>query len=194
MTEDPDQLLMDGVAGGSEAALRELMARHKEKVFRYVYRILRNEADAADVVAGTFVRVYRSAGRFRPRAKVSTWIYTIAGNLCRDHLRREKRRRLFRSLFAKREAADGGDGLSLAETIAADDLSASEALEQSERLAQLRASIDALPLKLKQPFILCVLEDHSHRDCAGILGVSEKTVETRIHRARKQLRQLVEKG
>lgn len=194
MTEDPDKLLLEGVADGSEESLRELMARHKEKVFRYVYRVLRNEADAADVVAATFVRVYRSAGRFQPRAKVSTWIYTIATNLCRDHLRREKRRRLFRSLFETRQVADGGEGGVLADTIAADDLSAPQVLEQSECLAQLRALINALPLKLKQPFILCVLEDHSQKDCARILGVSEKTVETRIYRARKLLQHQLAKG
>lgn len=192
MIEDPDKLLLEGVASGSEEALRELMARHKDRLFRYVYRILCNEADAAEVVAGTFVRVYRSADRFRSRAKVSTWIYTIATNLCRDQLRREKRRGLFRSLFEKRAAADGDEGLSLVETIAADDSAPPQVLEQSERLGQLRALVDALPLKLKEPFVLCALEDHSHRDCARILGVSEKAVETRIYRARKLLRQQVE--
>ena len=188
MMEDPDQPLLAAIAGGSEEALGELIDRYREKLFRFVYRIVRNEADAAEIVSETFVRVHRYSANYRPKAKVVTWIYTITTNLCRDHHRREKRRR-FLSLFSVSEKADGETGASLADRIADTGPPADESLLQSERHRRALELIDALPPKLKSPFILNVLEEHSQKECAELLGVSEKTIETRVYRARQRLRE-----
>ncbi len=189
--EDPDQRLLKEIATGGEKALGELIDRYRDRLFRFVYRSVRNEADAAEIVSETFVRVHRFAGTYRPRAKAVTWIYTIATNLCRDHHRRS---RPLLSLFWKPPGSKGEAGASLAERIPDAGPSADENLLQAERKARVLELIDSLPSKLKTPFILNVLEEHSQKECADILGVSEKTVETRVYRARRRLRDGLRKG
>ncbi len=186
--DDPDQPLLAAVVGGNEEALGELIDRHREKLFRFVYRSVRNEADAVEIVSETFVRVHRYAENYRPKAKVVTWIYSIATNLCRDHHRRSRRRRLL-SLFSTSPRADGESGVALADQIADSGPSADESLLHSERHQRVLELIDALPPKLKNPFILNVLEERSQKESAEILGVTEKTIETRVYRARNRLRE-----
>ncbi len=186
MSEDPDRPLLSAVAEGREDALRELMVRHKEAVFRFAYRFLQNEADAAEIAAETFVRVYRNAAKFQPRAKVSTWIFTIASNLCRDHARKAWRHKVF-SLFAPDADSREHNPTTPESRLADDQPNAGESLALRESVAEALAAVDALPLKLKSPFILQVLEEKSQRECAQILGISEKAVETRVYRARKRI-------
>src|SRR6516164_446114 len=87
MQEDPDLVLVQDLQAGKDRALNSLMDRHKEGLFRFVLRQVRNEADALELTMETFVRAYFNIGKFRPKAKFSTWLYRIALNLCRDHLK-----------------------------------------------------------------------------------------------------------
>ena len=89
---DPDLPLIEALQAGDESALNELINRHREPLFYFVYRYLRDEMAARDVVQETFVRVFFKARTFRPRSSVKTWIYTIALNLTRDEGRRLGRR------------------------------------------------------------------------------------------------------
>lgn len=183
--EDPDRRLIVAIAEGSEHALRELMEGYKEKTFRFAYRWVRNEADAAEIAAETFVRVHRHAARYKPSAKVSTWIYSITANLCRDHTRKAWRQKVF-SIFSFAHDDDNG-GPSPEERIRDPRPTADEDLLRSETTAQALALVDSLPSKLKAPFVLHVIEEHSQRECAEILGITEKAVETRVYRARKRI-------
>lgn len=183
--EDPDRPLIPAIAEGNERALRELMERHKDKVFRFAYRWVRNESDAEEIAAETFVRVHRHAARYLPRAKVATWIYSITANLCRDHARKAWRRKVFTLFSPARD--DGSGGPSPEERIPDPRPTADEDLLRSETTAHVLALVDSLPVKLKAPFVLHVIEEHSQRECAEILGITEKAVETRIYRARKRI-------
>ena len=183
---DEDLALLERIREGDTAGLSELMERHKQALYRFVYRYVQNDADAAEITEETFYRVYRNADRFRARAKVSTWIFTIAGNLCRDHFRRNKKRALDSSLdtqFATSESASLGD------VIASDDANPRVNASSKETLHLIEVAIHQLPDKLKFPFIFCILESNSYDDCAAVIGKNRKTVETRIYRARKLLRQ-----
>lgn len=184
--EIKDEALLKRIAEGEETALVTLMARHKQSVFYFAYRYVENEADAAELTEATFFRVYQNAGRFRPKAKVSTWMFSIAANLCRDAIRRNKKRRGDRSLNAP---VQGSDGLEEADAIASGAPNPEEAAKSAETLEAVRQAIHTLPHKLKFPFIFCVLEAHSYDECAKILHTNRKTVETRIYRARKLLRE-----
>ncbi len=186
MPEDPDKQLISAIAEGSEHALRELMERHKDAVFRFAYRWTRNEADAAEIAAETFVRVHRHAARYTPRAKVVTWIYSITANLCRDHARKAWRRKVV-SFFSAAHEGENESGPSPEERIADTRPTADVALLRSETTARALALVDALPPKLKGPFVLQVMEENSQRECAEILGITEKAVETRVYRARKRI-------
>src|SRR5690625_5309822 len=94
MEDEPDLALLEAVQKGDEPALRELMNRYREPVFRFAWRYVRNQSVAADITEETFVKVFFKSSSFRPHAKVSPWIFTIAANLCRDHHRRESRRKI----------------------------------------------------------------------------------------------------
>src|SRR5271166_2965226 len=85
--EDPDLALVQALKVGDDQALNALMGRHREGLFRFVLRLVHNEADALELSMETFVRAYFNIEKFRPAAKFATWLYHIALNLCRDHLR-----------------------------------------------------------------------------------------------------------
>ena len=181
---DTDLQAIERVQSGNERGLVELMERHRESVFRFCYRFVSNEADAAELTEETFVRVYQNARRFRPKAKVVTWIFSIAGNLCRDALRKGKKRLNDVSLSS---SVSGTESLELEDVIASKDRSPDENAIASEDLSAIEEAIASLPHALKFPFIFCVLEGNSYDDCADALGTNRKTVEMRIYRARKEL-------
>ncbi|MDQ8180523.1 sigma-70 family RNA polymerase sigma factor [Pelagicoccus sp. SDUM812005] len=182
---DADLLEIERVQSGDEQGLVALMERHREPVFRFCYRFVSNEADALELTEETFVRVFQHAGRFRPRAKVATWIFSIAGNLCRDFLRRSKKRGNDISLSAR---IPGAENQELIEAVESPERTPEQAAVSKEALSAIDAAIASLPHKLKFPFIFCVLEEHSYDDCAEVLNTNRKTVEMRIYRARKALR------
>jgi len=183
---DADFLSIKKIQQGEEAGLVELMSRHRESLFRFVYRYVANEADAADLTEETFFRIYEKADRFRPKAKVTTWMFTIAGNLCRDFIRKNKKRSWDLSLDA--EVGDQ-TGATIMGAFASDSNDPSEAASAKETTGDIQKAVMRLPQKLKFPFIFCILEDNSYDECAEVLKTSRKTVETRIYRARKILRE-----
>lgn len=184
--DDPDLELVLALQAGQDHALGELMRRHEEALFRFLYRSVLNAADAADLAQETFVRVYFKIHQFRPGAKFSVWLYRIALNLCRDHARSRSARRAEQTLTVLDEEKWGlVEGLSKWTDAAI--TSPSGALESKEEIRALEAAIDTLPLDLKQAFILVALEGYSQKDCAEIQGTSPKAIETRVYRARKLL-------
>ena len=133
-----------------------------------------------DVVQETFVKAYFNIARFDPQYKFSTWLFQIALNLCRDHRRRSRYRSREISIdqVASREASEAWDRSD------EDVVSLAAAREQ---LARLRREVTLLPDALKGAFILFVLEERSQKECAELLGVTPKTIEMRVYRARALL-------
>ena len=180
---DAETQAFERMRAGDATGLNELIALCKERVFGLAWRYLNNTHEAADVTEETFVKAYFQAHRFKCGRKVMPWLYAITANLCRDVLRQRKRRPGFLSL-----QAESGEGQSALEsTLPANEPHAREQAESSEALQAIEAAIQELPHKLRFPFVFCVLEAHSYDDCAEVLRVSRKTVETRIYRARQQL-------
>ena len=93
-SDEQDRSDMARLVAGQDAALNELMARHAERLSRYLLRLLQNETEAADVAEEAFVRVYLHRTRFKRGKKFSTWLYTIARNLASNELRDRSRRPL----------------------------------------------------------------------------------------------------
>jgi RNA polymerase sigma-70 factor (ECF subfamily) len=174
--DDPDLPLVRQLQSGDDGALDELMARHQERIHRFIWRYIPNERDALELAQETFVRAYFNIGKFSPRALFSTWLFTLALNLCRDHARS-------RAYRLARACSPFGPDLDLE----SGEPAPFEVLQQREKMRALSAAIDGLPPGLKAPFILCVLEGVAHKDCAARLGLSEKAVEMKIYRARKIL-------
>ncbi len=183
---DPDLPLVQALQAGDDSALDRLIERHREPLFRFVFRFLRDETAARDVVQETFVRIYFKAAGFQPRSTVKTWFYAIALNLCRDHARVLARRRGDVPLDAP--ATGPQPGFEIADSRPGP----SEQAAQSDRFGRLQRAIDRLPHKLKSALILCSLEGVSHQEAAEIFGTTPKTIELRIYHAKEKMRAFLE--
>ena len=174
---------MQRLASGHEAALNDLMERHGPKLFNYLIRCLQNEEDAADVAQEAFVRVYQNRAKFDTRQRFSTWLYAIATNLVKDRYRYRTRHPQV-SLDAENEST----GNDFRESLPERGPTPSDTLAAEERAQMVRRAVAALPEELLVPLLLSEYEELSHAEIGVVLGCSPKAVETRIYRARKQLR------
>jgi len=177
--DDPDIELLRAIAGGDHLAFKRLVERYQSRLFNFLYRYLRDREVAEDLTQEVFLKVYQAAPRFEPRAKVRTWIFTIAYNLAVNELRRRQRRGFF-GLFVhedregvRMEALEAGDRLELAETM-------TEALS-------------LLPHNQRAALLLRVRDELSYQEIAEILRVSRASVESLLFRARERLRRLIRK-
>jgi RNA polymerase sigma-70 factor, ECF subfamily len=178
---------MARLVAGHDAALNDLMARHGDKLFHYLIRSLQNEDEAADLAQETFTRVYQHRARFNPTQKFSTWLYAIASNLVRDCYRSRVRHPQI-SLNTKNETSDAEFG----EQLPDEKSIPSESMQLAERAEAVRKAIGELPEELRAPLILAEYEEMSQAEIGEILDCSVKAVETRIYRARKQLREALQ--
>jgi RNA polymerase sigma-70 factor (ECF subfamily) len=187
-----DEELMSAYKGGEAAAFRALVERHHGPLYRFCLRALRSPEAAADATQEVFLRVVKNAPGWEPKAKFTTWIYTIARNHCIDEARKGR--------FRKTE--------SLNETVSKDgegderlDRVASEA-PASDRVAhgkRLRKAIDeavaALPEEQREVFLLRELSGLQFKDIADAVGVGENTVKSRMRYALTALKKaLSQKG
>jgi RNA polymerase sigma factor CnrH len=178
---DLDLPLIQALQAGDDSALNELINRHREPLFHFVFRFVRDETAARDVVQETFVRAYFGAGKFKPRAAVKTWLYAIALNLSRDHARRLRKRREAVSL-------DADGAMKRAAEIADAAPPANDAAGTQDEFALLQRGIDQLPRRLREALVVFSLEGKSQREAADILGTTPKTVELRVYHAKIKLR------
>jgi len=170
---------------GDASALNRLIARWQRPLMGFAYRYVQNTADAQDVVAETFVRLYQGRGRLRPDTNLPAWLFTTLTNLCRNHHRWKRRHPTVPLASPSADAgAPGEPWLDPATTEAGPDV----LLARDESLDALRGAIDALPHDLKVTVLLHHYEHLSYREIATITRCSERGVETRLYRARQQLR------
>ncbi len=181
--DEQDAQDMARLIAGHDAALNDLMERHAERLFHYLLRSLQDESDAADLAQETFVKLYQSRAKFDTRQNFSTWLYAIASNLVRDRYRWRSRHPQV-SLNAENPAT----GIDFRETLPEQKPSPSETVQAEERADAVRRAVAALPEELRVPLILAEYEERSQAEIGEILKCSAKAVETRIYRARQQLR------
>lgn len=179
-----DRADMVRLAAGHDPALNDLMERHAPAVFRLLCRMLNNEDDANDLAQETFVSLFRSREKFRPNAKFSTWLFTIAANLARNQIRWRTRHPNV-SMDAESDSTDQA----LAETIASPAPTPKEQALSGERAAAVRIAVNNLPGDLREAIVLCEWEEHSLKEAAAILEATPKAIESRLYRARQILRE-----
>ena len=179
-----DRVDMERLAAGQDAALNDLMERHATPVFRFLCRMVGNEADASDLAQETFVRVFRARASFRTGEKFSTWLFTIAANLARNHFRWRSRHP---NVSLEAESPDSEQ--TLGSTLPANDPAPNEQALAAERAAAVRAGVGKLPEDLREAIVLCEWEELSVADAARILETTPKAVESRLYRARQILRE-----
>jgi len=176
---------------GEAAALNRLIARWQRPLHGFAYRYCQNQTDAEDLVAQTFVRLYQQRLRLRPDTTLSAWLFTTLTNLCHNH-HRWKRRHPTTALGENPTGSSGGpSGAAPESDLVSDERTPDQALEHDEILAAVREGIGRLPHDLKVTLLLHHYDRLSYREIGEITGCSERGVETRLYRARQQLRALL---
>lgn len=183
-SDDLDRSDMEGLVAGRERALDDLMDRHAEKLFHYLFRSLSSEEDAADLAQETFVRVYQNRARFDMRRRFSTWLYAIASNLIKGSYRYRSRHPQV-SLEAEKEGCVG----TFRESVVEGGPTPSESMQNAERAESVRIAVGRLPDELRTTLILFEYQELSYAEIAAILACTPKAVEMRIYRARERLRE-----
>lgn len=185
-----DKQLMAALAAGDDFALNRLIGRWQGPLREFVYRFVQHDADTDDILQEVFVRVYRHRTRYRPASRFSTWLFTIAVNLCRNHAAKAQRRPTV-SLDAPENASDGSAEAhaSVRRELASPEADPLVTALASERVAAVRAAIAGLPPDLRSAVLLFEYQGLSHAEIATIEGTTSKAIETRLYRARGVLRQ-----
>lgn len=174
--------LMALVAAGEPGAFEMLMRTHNQRLYRTARSILRDEAEAEDVVQEAYLLAYRKAASFRGEASLATWLTRIVVNEASGRLRRRQRREGILHLVP------GSEEESMDEVPEAAGGAPEQAALRAEARRLIEARIDALPERLRTVFVLRAVEDMSAVETAAALGIPEATVRSCFFRARAMLR------
>jgi RNA polymerase sigma-70 factor, ECF subfamily len=178
-----EELILEFQQNDNVQAFEILVQKYKNPLTNYVYRFLGDYEACVDVVQETMIKVYRYKDTYSSVAKFSTWIYTIAGNLARTEYRRQRRRQFF-------SLSDYGDEHKTYEvpdeTYRPDVITDSGIKEDIIQKAILKVK-DAY----REAVILRDIQGLSYEEIAGILGINEGTVKSRINRGRSELQKLL---
>lgn len=180
--------LIQGLRKGEEPAFRFLVDTYQDLVFNTALGIVQNAEDAEDVAQEVFIQVFRSIDRFKGESKLSTWLYRITTTRSLDVLRSRKSKKrsgLLQRLF-------GEEGEPLVEL--PDFQHPGVALEKKENAALLLQAIRKLPENQKVAFTLHKLENLSYEEVSQVMQTSVSAVESLMHRAKQNLRKILEKG
>lgn len=176
-----DEELVAAFLGGSEEAYTILVGKYKDPLVNFTMRILGEREAALDVVQDTFVRLFRKADTYRPVAKFSTWLYTIAANLARSELRRRKW-----GLSGKRPGPAGAQEHGPPEARDPGELP-DAAAGRAIRAERIDRALRELPDSFREAVVLFYIEDMRYEEICRILGIRMGTLKSRLNRARGML-------
>jgi RNA polymerase sigma-70 factor (ECF subfamily) len=179
ITEATDAALARSAAEGDDKAFAVLVGRHKEPLYRLLRRYTGDSEEAYEAAHEAFIAAWGALKRYDPSRSFGAWLRTIAINKARDRGRRMLVRRV---IFGSRDL-DHAEAQEIADPAA----SAEHEVLQEEQAKRLDRAISRLPSALKEALILTAFEGFSQHDAAHMLGVSVKSIETRVYRARKLL-------
>ena len=182
---DPDAVLMLRVKRGDRAAFAKLVEKYKQPLFNFVFRTLRDETETEDVAQNTFLQVWKSRARYERTAKFSTWLFTIARNLCLNEIRRRSRH----------------PAESLEETHPEHDDQPSRQYEDKkiflptetalhgELARKIEEALADLPENQRTAILLCRQDELSYEEIAEVLDCSLSATKSLIHRGREMLKE-----
>jgi RNA polymerase sigma-70 factor (ECF subfamily) len=182
-----DEALMAAYQKGDVAAFAELVARHEKRLWNFVRRFVADSATAEDLLQEVFLRVVRSAVDWTPSAKFSTWLYTIARNLCTDSARRGALRRAD-SLDQTPQPSRDDSGPHRIERIAGGSGNAEKAAIDREIAVRVDRAVAELPPEQREVFLMREVMDMSFAEIATATMASEPTVKSRMRYALERLR------
>jgi RNA polymerase sigma-70 factor, ECF subfamily len=175
-----EENLIRGLQAGEEDAFRLLTDTWQKQVFNTCYSIVHNREDADDLTQDVFIEVFRSAGKFRGDARLSTWLYRMAVNKSLNLIRSRKNRRWLRFFEDQPSVGEAATRISSGK-LASDDL------EQEQLSGRLHQAIDSLAENQRIAFLLNKYEELPYQQIAEVMGTSLSAVESLIHRAKNNL-------
>lgn len=178
---ETDELRLERLKLGDDLALNRMMARWQRPLLSFALRYVHSAADADDLVIETFVRLYQNRRKLRPGSNLSAWLFTTLSRLCLNHLRWQKRHP---SVAGAHDDDRGGES----ELPDPSTVHPATPMERSEDLSLLRQAIDRLPHEQKTILLLHHYEGMPVKEVATVIGCSEKAVENRLYRLRRNLR------
>lgn len=181
---DPDTALMLRAKQGDGGAFTELVEKYKQPVMNLAFRTLRDLTEAEDLAQNVFVQVWKAAPRYEPTAKFSTWLFTIARNLCLNEIRRRTRHPA-QSLDQTRDDADDQPLHQFEDKRV---VPATEELLRGELVEKVDAALAMLPENQRTALLLYRQEELSYEEIAAVLGCSLSATKSLIHRARETLK------
>ncbi|MGH7977654.1 MAG: sigma-70 family RNA polymerase sigma factor [Limisphaerales bacterium] len=182
---DPDAVLMLRVKRGDRAAFVELVDKYKQPVMNFIYRSLRDEAESEDLAQNVFLQVYKSRKRYKQTAKFSTWLFTIARNLCLNELRRRSRHPAESLEETHAENEDQPQRQYEDKKV----FLATENLLHGELAKKIEEALDELPENQRTARLLCRQEELSYEEIAEVLDCSLSATKSLIHRGRETLKE-----
>jgi RNA polymerase sigma-70 factor, ECF subfamily len=182
---DPDAALMLRVKRGDRAAFTELVEKYKQPVMNFIFRTLRDEAEAEDLAQNVFLQVYKSRSRYQRTAKFSTWLFTIARNLCLNELRRRSRHPAESLEESHAEHEDQPRQQYEDKKI----ILPADSLLHGELAKKIEEALDELPENQRTAILLCRQDELSYEEIAEVLDCSLSATKSLIHRGRETLKE-----
>jgi RNA polymerase sigma factor (sigma-70 family) len=181
-----DRELLPGLRTGDEQAFRALMEKYQDRLYNLCLSMLGMKEEAEDLTQEIFLEICRSVLKFREEASLNTWIYRIAIRKCQEHVR-----------YRSREKRGGG----VKKMLTWDEVQQNEmplavdhpgfAVEQLEEAAWLYHCLDQLKERQRTALVMHQLEGYKHEEISEFMGASVSSIESLIHRGKKQLRELL---
>lgn len=170
--------LLNRARSGSKSAFGQLVEPHLPRLLSLARRMLGSADDAEDALQTALASVWLARARLDPEKPAAPWLTTVTLNKCRDRLRRRKAAQLI-----------GLGNADITKSLSADAPGPDVEVADREMLAKTARAIEHLPVKLREALVLVTIDGRSQGEAAALLDVTEKTIETRIYRARKRLRE-----
>jgi len=168
-------------AATDPSALGVLYEAHRTLVFNVCFRMLGDWQEAENLTQDVFLRAYKSLHQLRGEARVSTWLYRVAVNLCLNHQRRQRRERWLSLDWLFESQGESASSLPVEEKTPRTDL------EERESAGLVQSAIQALPERQRAALVLHLYERLSYQEIAAVMQCSVASVESRLHRAKQNL-------
>lgn len=189
--DDSDEGLMLRYQKGDVRAFEVLLTRHRKPIFNFILRYVGDRAQAEDLMQEVFLRLIKGADAYQKQAKFTTWLYTIARNLCVDASRRGKHRKAY-SLDVPMSEDAGKDGGTLLDVVADKSAGTDRKVISKELHGRLHAAIGKLSEDQREVFLMREFLDMPFREIADVVGCPENTVKSRMRYALEKLREELE--
>ena len=190
MSDDPnetsDEELLRRFNEGDPDAFEALVRRYERPLYNFILRSVRKKERADELLQDVFLKVVQRSSDFKGNSKLSTWLYTIARNLCIDHSRKMVFRR-HRSLDAPGRSGDSEEGPTLLDRTAADGPTADRAAIARDLQRRIAEAVEELPEEQKEVFLMRQVQGMAFKEIADVVGVPENTIKSRMRYALERL-------